>query len=230
MNGWNIEFSNGTAEQFHQRKMPDALHPSIWVHKILRPALVLGSSQPQDLVNKHKTLSANIELCRRRSGGGLVRIDPLNDLWIDVFLPRNSQLWSNDVAKAMVWVGEVWAEALHHVVNNISTDSIKVHTGAQIQSQAGSILCFAGLGTGEVTVDGYKTVGISQRRTRQGARFQCLVKTQWSPQLIRPYIHTGTDTAISWENLRIGLPPQLVNPKTDLSRLQDSFIQKLPRA
>ncbi len=38
-----------------------------------------------------------------------------------------------------------------------------------------SLVCFAGLGPGEVTVDGRKLVGISQRRTRAGARFQCAV-------------------------------------------------------
>lgn len=36
-------------------------------------------------------------------------------------------------------------------------------------------MCFAGVGAGEVLLDGRKVVGISQRRARDGARFQCVV-------------------------------------------------------
>ena len=42
-------------------------------------------------------------------------------------------------------------------------------------------VCFAGLGPGEVTVDGRKVVGISQRRTRAWARFQCAALGRWDP-------------------------------------------------
>ncbi len=41
--------------------------------------------------------------------------------------------------------------------------------------------CFAGLGPGEVTIGGRKAVGISQRRTRAGARFQCVAYERWDP-------------------------------------------------
>jgi hypothetical protein len=44
-----------------------------------------------------------------------------------------------------------------------------------IRSPWTPMVCFAGLGPGEVTVDGAKVVGISQRRTRVGALFQCAV-------------------------------------------------------
>ena len=37
------------------------------------------------------------------------------------------------------------------------------------------LVCFAGVGPGEVLAGGRKLVGISQRRTRAGARFQCAV-------------------------------------------------------
>ena len=40
-------------------------------------------------------------------------------------------------------------------------------------------VCFAGLGPGEVTVGGAKVVGISQRRTRHAARFQCAALLRW---------------------------------------------------
>ena len=34
-----------------------------------------------------------------------------------------------------------------------------------------SLVCFGGVGAGEVTVDGRKVVGLAQRRTRHGAWF-----------------------------------------------------------
>ena len=42
-------------------------------------------------------------------------------------------------------------------------------------------MCFGGLGPGEVTVGGRKVVGISQRRTRAGAVFQCAALVTWDP-------------------------------------------------
>ena len=51
------------------------------------------------------------------------------------------------------------------------------------------LVCFAGLGAGEVTAAAPaadarppKLVGISQRRTRDGARFQCAVLHHWDPE------------------------------------------------
>jgi hypothetical protein len=41
------------------------------------------------------------------------------------------------------------------------------------------LVCFAGIGPGEVLVGGRKAVGISHRRTRAGARFQCVAHRRW---------------------------------------------------
>jgi hypothetical protein len=42
-------------------------------------------------------------------------------------------------------------------------------------------VCFAGRGPGEViTADGRKLLGLSQRRTRNWIRLQCLVHRRWS--------------------------------------------------
>jgi lipoate-protein ligase A len=42
-------------------------------------------------------------------------------------------------------------------------------------------VCFAGLAPREVSWQGRKVVGISQRRTRVGARFQCALLHGWDP-------------------------------------------------
>ena len=50
------------------------------------------------------------------------------------------------------------------------------------------MVCFAGVGTGEVSVGDRKLVGLSQRRTRTGARFQCLVHLAWEPDRWWPLV------------------------------------------
>jgi lipoate-protein ligase A len=44
-----------------------------------------------------------------------------------------------------------------------------------VRTRWSPLVCFAGLGPGEVSAGGRKLVGISQRRTRAAARFQCAV-------------------------------------------------------
>src|SRR3546814_17233262 len=48
----------------------------------------------------------------------------------------------------------------------------------------GGTVCFAGRGPGEVLRGEAKVVGIRQRRTRAGARFQCAVPVVWEPALL----------------------------------------------
>jgi hypothetical protein len=57
----------------------------------------------------------------------------------------------------------------------------------------GQLVCFAGLGPGEVTagLGGAKVVGISQRRTRAGARFQCAVPLAWDPGRLAALLALG---------------------------------------
>ena len=56
-----------------------------------------------------------------------------------------------------------------------------LYEGGLEQTPWGRLVCYAALGPGEVLVDGRKAVGISQRRTRAGARLQCIVYDHWDP-------------------------------------------------
>lgn len=130
------------------------------------PAVVLGSTQAAPAG------SAGIEVVRRRSGGGAVLVTPGDPLWVDVDLPAGDPLWSDDVGASFGWLGAAWAEAL---------GSGDVHDGPFEPGPWGRTVCFAGRGPGEVVVDGAKVVGLAQRRTRAGARFQCAVLSRWEP-------------------------------------------------
>jgi lipoate-protein ligase A len=71
----------------------------------------------------------------------------------------------------------------------------------------GELICFASLGPGEVIdSSGAKLVGISQRRTRSSARFQCTVLIEWDPERLLGFL-TST--------VRASLPAEAL---TELSR------------
>jgi hypothetical protein len=93
-----------------------------------------------------------------------------------VTIDRDDPLWDDDVGRAFHWLGGRWAAALR----GLGLDAA-VHLGPPAVTQWSRQLCFAGLGAGEVTVGGRKVVGLSQRRTRDGARFQCLVPGRLEP-------------------------------------------------
>jgi lipoate-protein ligase A len=76
---------------------------------------------------------------------------------------------------AAEWLGEAWALALA----DLGHPGGAVHRGGLECGVLGPVVCFAGTGPGEVLVEGEKVVGISQRRTRAGARFQCSVPLRW---------------------------------------------------
>ena len=160
---WSVERLTATATELHSRDLPDVVERAAWVLEATAPAVVLGSSQPWVEV-------PDLEVCRRRSGGGAALVRPGEVLWIDVLLPRGDPLWDDDVGRSTRWLGETWRDALSVGV---------VHAGEMVRTPWSSLICFAGVGPGEVLVDDAKVVGISQRRTRAGARFQCVVLRAW---------------------------------------------------
>lgn len=135
------------------------------------PALVIGSTQAA-------VESDAVRVVRRRSGGGAVLLEPERVVWADVFVPHDDPLWDDDVGRAFWWLGETWAAALA----DLGVVSPAVHRGALVRTPLAELVCFGGLGSGEVTAGGRKVVGMAQRRTREGALFQCAVPLAWDPQ------------------------------------------------
>jgi lipoate-protein ligase A len=176
---WTVHRATGPASAFHARPLPDPVVRAVHVLDVDRPALVLGSAQRDDVVDRAACEASGVEVVRRRSGGGAVLLEPGEVLWVDVELPRGDPLWDDDVGRASWWLGERWAAAIAEV----GIPGAVVHRGAVVASSWSPLACFAGLGPGEVTlgVGGPKVVGISQRRTRAGARFQCAVPLTWAP-------------------------------------------------
>lgn len=177
---WAVEVRRESPADLHARPLPDPLERAVWVADASVPTLVLGSGQPDDVVDRAACEQAGVAVARRRSGGGAVLVEPGRVLWLDVLLPAGDPLWRDDVAKAFLWLGEVWRDAL------MALDvPARVHEGGSCTTPWSRLVCFGGLGTGEVVDEaGVKLVGLSQRRTRVGARFQCMAMAAWEPAAI----------------------------------------------
>lgn len=190
--GWEIHHRTGTATHLHGLDLlgvattgtatntgtdagiggvglPATLSRSVWFLEPTAPAVALGSAQrfAGAGIPVHGT-----EVMVRRSGGGAVMLEPGVSLWIDVVLPRHDPLWDDDVSRSAHWLGQAWVQALASLGVGAA-----VHDGPTDRHALARAACFAGLGAGEVVHGGRKLVGISQRRTRDGARFQCVAYT-----------------------------------------------------
>ena len=142
------------------------------------PAVVLGSTQPEGHIDLEEARRQGIEVARRRSGGGAVLVERGHLLWIDLVIPAGDDLWDVDVTKAAAWVGELWAETLMAVK---ADGDVSVWKDRLRRTEWSERVCFAGVGPGEVLLDGRKVVGVSQRRTRGAALFQTAALLEWRP-------------------------------------------------
>lgn len=169
-----VHHIGGDVAALHHR--PIVALAGVEVLAITRAAVVLGSTQAQDIVNAGHASEQGFDVVRRRSGGGVVILQPDDHVWIDVTVPRGHPLWHDDVERATWWVGEVWCDVLQQVD---TTHTWQVHRNKLVASALERSVCFAAVGPGEVLSHesqggtGRKVVGISQRRTKDAARFQC---------------------------------------------------------
>lgn len=175
---WTVERLHGRVADLLERAEPPAdTARSARIHVVEAPCLVLGSTQGFQTVDQGRAAAAGVEVTRRRSGGGAVLLSPGSQVWVDFFIPDSDPLWSNDVAHAALWVGELWAE----VIEPFATGPASIHSGRLVADRWGRLVCFAGTGPGEVFVRGLKVVGVSQRRSRQRVRIQTTVRLQHPP-------------------------------------------------
>ena len=181
--GWTICRLSGTVEELHGLNPHPDVGREVWLMSPQDTALVLGSAQPDAVAASNEA-----GVVRRRSGGGAVLVAPDDSVWIDVVIGRSDPLWDDDVNRAPLWLGEVWAAALA---------SLGVRHGEVFDRYEpgpwGRLACFASRGPGEVLVGKAKAVGITQRRTRTTARFQTLLYRRWDPVGLVAYLAESSD-------------------------------------
>lgn len=222
MTGWTVEHLDGVASVLHARLPPDRLSRSVWVCSTSSPAIVLGSTQPLDVVDRHRATELGFEVVKRASGGGAVVVEPGMVTWIDVLVPVDDPLWVDDVGRSAQWLGEAWSAALH----DVGVVGTTVHNGSMCHTKLSRLICFAGLAPGEVSVGDAKVVGISQRRTRTGARFQSVALRAWDVELWAELLAPGLSAHAGGldELQRIDVAVVDVEPAT----LTEALIDRLP--
>lgn len=189
MTGWVVQRRRGAAADLHATSADLVAGRAGPVRRTIRvleptgPAVVLGSAQKPGVVDGARAGAAGVATAQRPSGGGAVLVGPGEGAWVDVVIPAGDPRWVDDVGRAMWWVGEEWRAAIEAVTPGWHPS---VWEGPLVRTRWSGLVCFGGLGPGEVTVGGStgppaKVVGISQRRTRAGALFQCAVLARWAP-------------------------------------------------
>jgi lipoate-protein ligase A len=181
---WATRWVAGTAGSLHRASAErvaassEPLRRTVVVLDAVAPAVVLGSTERLDHLDADAVAAAGVEVVRRRSGGSAVMVGPQRCVWVDLVIGRADPLWHDDIGRAAWWVGEAWAAAL----GAVGIPDSDVWRGAMRRSTWSDRACFAGLGPGEVTLQGRKVVGVAQRRTRGGALFQCAALIGDPPQ------------------------------------------------
>jgi lipoate---protein ligase len=214
---WRVERFREAPSESHARGLPEPAARAVWVFEPTVSALVLGSAQDPEVV----AAATTIEVVRRHSGGGAVLVVPGDVLWVDVILPAGDPLWDDDVGRAFGWLGDVWARALDSLGVTAS-----VHRGALQRSRWSDLVCFAGLGPGELVNEAEeKLVGMAQRRTREAARFQCAVLGRWDPGALVAVLELpDDDRSAATADLRHAARGVGV----DLDAVLEAFLQHLP--
>ncbi len=171
---WSVSIVEGGASELLGDSVPSDTR-ELRVCQVTRPSLVMGSTQPQSHLDSNA--ASQIEVVRRRSGGGAVLLMPGEAVWVEISVPHGDPLWEPDIGRAFWWLGELWAA----VLASLGEGPLSLHRGKPVGGRWSSYCCFAGLGSGEITAKGHKVLGISQRRTRQGSLFQCALALRSRP-------------------------------------------------
>jgi lipoate-protein ligase A len=198
------------------------------------PAVVLGSTQQLSVVDNERAQAAGVVVARRRSGGGAVLVTPADPFWVDAWIPRGDPLWLDDVARAFDWVGDTWGRALE----GLGITGVSVHRGGLAPCTSwSSLVCFGGVGTGEVLdADGRKVVGISQRRTRAGAWFHGACLRRWEPGPLLDVLSLDADQRVAAQadlaeaatGIDQLLPVPRHSPRVDATSVVSEFVKALP--
>lgn len=214
-----------SAAEFHHREVPSGDDVLLWWFDPVAPAVVLGSTQSEELLDRDLCRARGVDVVKRHSGGGLVLVSPRHTLWADVIVPSGHPAWRADVGRASEWMGEVWRDALTRSSDGIDGSALTLHRGAYVSSTWSKLVCFAGRGPGELFDDrGRKVVGISQRRTRSWARFQCALSLRWEPSMFVDLLVDGPrQTEIADAGYTVDAP-------FDAERVRESFTASLEDA
>ena len=182
---WRVEAHRGSAAEFHAR---DSCRR--------RSGRVVAGRRPAG--SGARLHAARVRGGRRRIGGGRRRAGPapqrrgsgaararVEVLWVDVIVPRRRRPVGR---RRRAGPRGGWATRGRVRSPPAVWPALRSTGAAMVRTPWSRLVCFAGLGPGEVHVGGRKVVGISQRRTRGWARFQCAAYRRWDPEALVPLL------------------------------------------
>ena len=224
---WRILERREIPEVLHREQPDPADRRLACVCLPLTPAVVIGSAQAESDFDVGHLAAAGLGLVRRRSGGGAVLVAPAAQLWLDVFVPSGDPLSEPDAGKSFYWLGEVFARSIAAVLEVPAAPAgIVVHRGPPRTTAWSKVLCYSGLGAGEVTVGGRKVVGMSQRRDRSGAWIQSMAMLAGGADSLAELL-TGSEKLRASARIALshsGLPA----PADILGSLGEAVLSRLP--
>lgn len=180
-------------------------------------ALVLGSSTRQAEFDLDRVRQAGLTVVKRNSGGGAVLVEPGSQIWLMLYLGLDDPLVPWDLGRSFLWLGD----AVLGLLRELGLNATMIESRQQ-RTALGSLICFADLGFGEITIDGAKVLGLAQRRSRGQACFQLSLLWEEHQSLLRELLVVDPS---EHQSLRVaGLAPLV-----DLSRqeLQDLVVKTI---
>ena len=218
--GWITSHKAGDVQALHSLENMDWGLPAVWVMAPTNSSLVLGSSQDDACIDYEYAEKIDIGIARRKTGGGAVFVDPQTLFWVDLFVPRSHRLWNDDIGAASIWMGKVWKGAL----GSLGVDA-RIHDRPFVKDSLAELVCFGGRAQGELLIGRKKILGISQRRTKKGVRFQCALALGWRPE---EWINLFTDASI--KDLKPAIFAAGTCVRLDRQEVLHGFMQALVRS
>lgn len=170
-------------------------------------AVVMGSAQKPSQFDQVTLRADGIQLAERRTGGGAVYIDPASMIWVDLWIPSSMELSKLAPRRLFSLVGQWWQRAL---ANTGLPIQMSPEPGAP--NELSRLACWAGAGWGELWLGDFKVLGLSQRRTRMGARVQTMVALDDSPIEVVRYLRADDATKDLLHHAIGALPVDTVAP------------------
>jgi lipoate-protein ligase A len=208
-----IHYRGSAAEQIRSHRDAMSGRRRIIVVDIPEPTLVLGSRQAGLALDDEYLREASLAVVVRASGGGAVLAGPTDLIWVEIEIGPDDPLVgrNRDLDGSFLWLGRVFLE----VLAGLGLPHLAMHEGPASRDSMSELVCFAGLGPGEVTSRGRKIVGISQRISRSGQRYSCGLLLRWRPEPIvralkRPELAHSRALLDRATGLAPGLDPDLV--------------------
>lgn len=90
--------------------------PTAFVVRVADPLIVLGGSQPDEVLRDD--VDEQFMVRRRRGGGGVVLVQP-DDLWLDWWMPRSDGRVGDDVTRNSLLAAEWWYRAITPVLSEV---------------------------------------------------------------------------------------------------------------